>query len=1144
MKLPRITFYTLMLLLTVLLFTAALPGYAETNASLTINVVGQGDATANPGPPYSVGQTVSLSATPAAGWVFDSWGMDGDGAWWDSGWDYRLKVSVAAAGTARQNKPAEANVNFTQVLNALGKSGAVDPNSVRVVEVNAGGNVIDANVPLQFDKASDFNANSKAAGTVVWIMKGNTAAGATRHYHIYFDVTSKGIPAPSVTPQVVLTDNVSDEGRSTFRVQTNAGTYFYDKKGAGFTSLNDAQGNDWISWNTAADAAGKFRGIPNLVRPANGGHFHPGSNSATTTLLNEGPLKVTIHSIAGGRTNRWEGIWEIYPSYVKFTVLQAGYDYWFLYEGTPGGKLEPNSDYVVRSDGTQTKASVSWKQSLGAEQWAYIGDPAVNRALFLVQHNSDNAVESYAPSTNNEMAIFGFGRDGALALIKKTDLPNYFTIGLLADPAFNAASQSIKDAYKDLNVTVGASEVRPGALLGNQNPVNFTITGDHTITATFIPVQYTLTINTFGEGTVSKSPNKTTYDHGEVVTLTANPSAGHTFAGWTGDLTGTTNPQTITMLGDRTVNANFAPAYTITTSTDGNGTIELTPDLPGYPAGEPVTVTAVPNPGYEFASWGGDLSGTTNPQSINVNSNFTISATFTAAQYNLSISQVGNGSVAKSPDKPTYSYGEKVTLTATPASGWAFTGWSGDVISPTNPLELTIEGNTALVANFMQEASHTLSVTKVGEGSFTVNPPVGPYPTGTPITITATPAAGWVFTGWTGDQTSSSNPLVFLIGADTAVVANFAQETYELNVTTIGQGNVVKSPNKTTYTPGETVTLTAQPAAGWNFVGWGGSLSGSDNPATVVMNDHKSITATFIRPGQGSLVTDGFNSCTLDTSLWTFIDPRGDSSYKVTGTALEITVPSTEEGHNIWTDGNFSARLMQPAGSGDFQIQARFTSLVSQPFQLQGLLIEEDAANYIRFDSYYARDSMMHIYVQTYNNTIPSKKADIPISATAPVYLRVTRVGDEWTMTYSTDGTTWLEAATFSYGLNVTSAGVFAGNVQPRRNEMAPVHTAVIDYFHNTAAGSPPVDTPLLDLNIVGQGSVAKSPDQQDYSCGERVQLTASPANGATFTGWTGDVESTANPLAVTLSEPTTINAVFSGGSNRFQLYLPLGIND
>lgn len=511
MKLPRITFFTLLLLLAALLFTAALPGHAETNASLTINVVGQGDATATPGPPYSVGQTVSLSATPAAGWTFDSWGLDDDGAWWDSGWDYRLKLSVAANGTARQNKPAEASVNFTQVLNALGKSGAVDPNSVRVVEVNGSGTVVDANIPFQFDKASDFNATSKAAGTVVWIMKGDTAAGATRHYHIYFDVTGKGIPAPSVSPQVVLTDNVSDEGRSTFRVQTNAGTYFYDKKGGGFTSLNDAQGNDWISWNTAADAAGKFRGIPNLVRPPNGGHFHPGSNTSTTTLVNAGPIKATIHSIAGKKANRWEAIWEIYPGYVKMTVIQAGYDYWFLYEGTPGGKLEPSSDYVVRSDGTQTNASASWKQALGAEQWAYIADPAVNRALFLVQHNADNAVDSYAPSTGNLMTVFGFGRDGTLALINKTALPNYFTIGLIEAPDFNATSQAIKDAYKDLNVTVGTGDVRPGALLGSQNPVNFTITGDHTITATFIPVQYTLTINTFGEGTVSKSPNKATY---------------------------------------------------------------------------------------------------------------------------------------------------------------------------------------------------------------------------------------------------------------------------------------------------------------------------------------------------------------------------------------------------------------------------------------------------------------------------------------------------------------------------------------------------------------------------------------------------------------------------------------------------------
>lgn len=1214
MKLPRITLYTLVLLLAALLCTAALPSYAEPNVSLTINVVGQGDVNVNPPPPYSNGQVVTLTAVPDAGWTFDGWDLAGDGTWWDSDWDYRVKISSSANGTARKNKPAEADLNFTQLLTSLGKSGTIDPNSIRVIEVNNSNVVVDENVPFQFDPAADFNATTKAAGKVVLIMKGNTAAGATRHYHVYFDVTGKGFAPPSVTPQVTFTDNVLDEDRSSYRIENNHGTYFYDKKGGGFISLDDNNGNDWIDYNDAPDAAGVFRGIPNMVRPSNGGHFHPGANTSETALLNQGPIKVTITSIVPKRTNRWEAVWEFYPDYVKMTVLDAGYDYWFLYEGTPGGVLEVNSDYVVRSDGTQTNASVDWTEALSPEQWAYVVDPEVDRALFLVQHNPDDAIDSYAPSTLNEMAIFGFGRNGAIPLIDNEDLPNYFTIGLLENTAFATALQTIKDAYKDLNVTAAAAEVRPGAALGSQNPVNFTITGDHTITATFVPAQYTLTVTTSGEGTVAKSPNKPTYDHGEMVTLTANPGAGYAFAGWSGTLSGTTNPQTIEMLGDRAVTANFAQAFTITTSTDGNGTITLNPNLPTYVSGREVTITAVPNGGYALASWGGALSGTQNPQTINVTSNLTISATFTETQYTLTVNKLGNGTITKTPDLPAYDFGQVVTLTATADTGWAFTGWSGGVTATENPLAITIEDNTSLTGTFSEQEFHTLDVTTVGQGTVSRNPITGPYLAGTEITLTATPAAGWAFAGWSGDLTGSDNPLVFLISQDTTATATFIQETYQVNITPIGQGSVTKNPNKTDYAAGESVTLTATPNTGWTFAGWGGSLSGTtnpltitisgdvagtatfvtggpftldtnvngdgditvepvkaqyeagetvtltaepapgwvfagwsgdlsggDNPETLIMNEDKVVSATFIQPGQ--LTTDGFNTCTLNSGLWTFVDPRGDSSYEVTGTTLEITVPSTEEGHNIWTDGNNAARLMQAADDSDFQIQARFNSEVLEAFQLQGILIEEDADNFIRFDSFFARDGLLHIYVQTFNNTVPSKKADITIASTAPIFMQVTRAGDEWTMEYSTDGTNWEEVVVFDYGLNVVSVGVFAGNAQERRNELAPAHTAIVDYFYNTADGSVPVDSSLLQVNTIGQGSVQKNPDQDVYTCGQSVTLSAAPAPGASFAGWTGDIESLTNPLVVNLTAPTTVNAVFEG-AGRYSLYLPLATGD
>ncbi len=60
-----------------------------------------------------------------------------------------------------------------------------------------------------------------------------------------------------------------------------------------------------------------------------------------------------------------------------------------------------------------------------------------------------------------------------------------------------------------------------------------------------------------GSGTISRSPDQLSYPSGTVVTLTATPARGFSFTGWSGDVSGTVNPVTVTMDGDKTVTAAF-----------------------------------------------------------------------------------------------------------------------------------------------------------------------------------------------------------------------------------------------------------------------------------------------------------------------------------------------------------------------------------------------------------------------------------------------------------------------------------------------------------------------------------------------------------------------------------------------------------
>ncbi len=144
------------------------------------------------------------------------------------------------------------------------------------------------------------------------------------------------------------------------------------------------------------------------------------------------------------------------------------------------------------------------------------------------------------------------------------------------------------------------------------------------------PIYYTLTVNTQGSGTVSLSPSGGTYESGTVVTLTANPASGWYFDEWSGDKSGSINPTTITMSRDKSVTAHFTENdpeyYTLTVNTQGCG--DVTPPGGTYEEGTPVTITADPCTGWKFDHWSGDATGTTNPKTITMNKDKTITAHF------------------------------------------------------------------------------------------------------------------------------------------------------------------------------------------------------------------------------------------------------------------------------------------------------------------------------------------------------------------------------------------------------------------------------------------------------------------------------------------------------------------------------------
>ncbi len=495
--------------------------------------------------------------------------------WWDAQWDYLLPLTIRANGAPRTNKPAEIALNFTQLLTGLGASGPFDPNSLRVIEVDGSNNVLDDAVPFQFDPSAGYDAAVNATGTLVLLLNGSTPANGARSYHVYFDVAGKGFSAPTFPAQLTLTDDIFDEDQLSYRIETARGTYYYQKQGAGFSSLVDQNGNDWLSYQPTGGAGGNFRGVPNMIHPE--GKFHPGDTSATSTILTQGPLKITIQSTT--TDDKWAAQWEFFPEYVRMTLLKADHAYWFLYEGTPGGTLDLETDLVVRSDGTATPAGVSWAGDLAGPEWVYFADPLVNRAFFAVNHSNDNQIDSYYPMTQaaGSMTVFGFGRQGTNKFLTAT--PTQFTIGLMNTIQFNQGRRMINNAYLELSIQLGSAMEQP--------VVPPTATPTTTPLPTATPTETATPTPTF-TATATATPKPT-----ETATATFTPTASATATALpTEAATATVTPATA---ATETATAIPSPTAAVTLSPTATADATLTPTATATAAATPVAETHVNN---------------------------------------------------------------------------------------------------------------------------------------------------------------------------------------------------------------------------------------------------------------------------------------------------------------------------------------------------------------------------------------------------------------------------------------------------------------------------------------------------------------------------------------------------------------------
>jgi DNA-binding beta-propeller fold protein YncE len=411
-----------------------------------------------------------------------------------------------------------------------------------------------------------------------------------------------------------------------------------------------------------------------------------------------------------------------------------------------------------------------------------------------------------------------------------------------------------------------------------------------------------------GSGTVTSNPAaincgatcSASFPAGTSITLTASPAAGATFGSWTNAGTCTTNPVcTFTLNASTTVNASFNPAptsnVTVTKSGTGGGTV------------------------------------TSSPAGINCGA--TCSASIT------------NGSV---------------TLTASAASGSVFAGWTGAGCGSALTCTFTLSADTTVDAAFNPVPTSSLTVSKAGAGTGTVtSSPAGincgatctaNIPNGS-VTLTAAPASGSNFTGWSNAGTcTTSLTCTFTLSAATTVTATFGtapQSTYAQTVTadtpagywrldeTSGTtaAKAAGGANNGTYTG---VTL-GQPGLIGSASDKAVTFSGTSSRVQIASNTAVSPTASvsveaWIKPG-ALPATGAFASVTSKAESYSlqFNGPRLEFTIIQNGTRRRLQAPANAivVGNTYHVVGTYDGTTQRLYINGTQSVSAALTGAIT-----------------------------------------------------------------------------------------------------------------------------------------------------------------------------------------------------------------------
>ena len=492
-------------------------------------------------------------------------------------------------------------------------------------------------------------------------------------------------------------------------------------------------------------------------------------------------------------------------------------------------------------------------------------------------------------------------------------------------------------------------------------PCEVTMDGTKSVTANFVGV-FDLTVTAVPTSGGTVFPGSTTsYVAGDEVAILARSAVGYQFSEWSGDCSGD-SACVVTMDSDKSVTATFKQVFNLAVSADpaAGGTV-FPGDTTSYVSGAQVTVLPHPASDYQFLSWSGDCSdiGTC---VVVMDGDKAVTANFGRVFTLTVVTDPSSGGFVFPAGMTSYADGGQVTVTVRPSYGYAFSEWDGDCLG-SGPCIVTMDGDKTVTASFIQQFFLT-AVASPAEGG-TVSPAgTTQHAEGTEVTVTANPSEGYGFSGWSGDC-SGADACIVTMDSDKTVTANFFTRFRLTTMAEPSSGGTVSPYGTTSYDAGTQITVTATPAAGYNFSGWSGDCSGDDS-CVVTMDGNKSVTAKFT-----STAAIAFHSSREGNSEIYVMDTDGSNMVRLTTNSTSDSDPNWSQDSNkiafvAARDGNSEIYVMNVDGSSPINLTNNEAEDISPAWSPDGTKIA--------FVS--TRDSQQDIYIMDADGSNQTRLTD------------------------------------------------------------------------------------------------------------------------------------------------------------------------